>query len=366
MDAASSTSAPVFKFGPAAGFQAELKKRVEEYFVRTGRSQHGGFRLGLKAIIITAWLIASYSLLVFGAQTWWQAALLALSLGLAMAAVGFNIQHDGNHGSFSEYRWVNLMTGAGLDLLGGSSYMWRIQHNVLHHSYTNLAGADHDIDTGGLGRLSPAQGLRRFPRFQQFYLWPLYATIVLKWQLVDDFRQLITGRLGPQRIHRPRKWDLAGFLAGKAVFFFLAFVLPSLYHPFWKVLVAYAGTMLVVGFLLAVIFQLAHSVQETAHPAFTGSARIPEEWAVHQARTTADFARKNSFLSWYIGGLNFQVEHHLFPRISHVHYPAIAPIVEEVSRSFGVPYAEHPTLGAAVASHFRFLREMGHPSVQPA
>jgi linoleoyl-CoA desaturase len=366
MDAANSTLAPVFRFGPAAGFHAELKNRVEEYFVRTGGSQHGGFRLGLKAIIITIWLAASYCLLVFGAETWWQAALLALSLGLAMAAVGFNIQHDGNHGSFSRYRGINRLTGAGLDLLGGSSYMWRLQHNVLHHSFTNLAGADHDIDTGGFGRLSPAQALKRFHRFQQFYLWALYATIVIKWQLFDDFHQWITGRLGPQRIRRPGKWELAGMLAGKAAFFFLAFVLPSFYHPFWTVLVVYAGAMMVVGFLLAVIFQLAHSVQEAAHPAYTESARIPEEWAVHQVRTTVDFARSNRFLAWYIGGLNFQVEHHLFPKISHVHYPAIAPIVEDVSRSFGVHYTVHPTLGAAVASHHRFLRQMGRPSVQAA
>ena len=210
MDAECSVSAPVFKFGPAAGFQAELKKRVQEYFIRAGRSQHGGFRLGLKAIIITVWLTASYCLLVFGAETWWQTAVLALSLSLAMAAVGFNIQHDGNHESFSKYRWVNRLRGAGLDLLGGSSYMWRLQHNVFHHSYANLAGADHDIDTGGIGRLSPAQGLRRFHRFQQFYLWPPYATVALKWQLFDDFHQLITGRLSSRsasdrrRNHRRR------------------------------------------------------------------------------------------------------------------------------------------------------------------
>ena len=104
MDTASPTSAPVFKFGPAAGFHTELKERVEEYFVRTGRSQHGGVRLGLKAVIITVWLTASYCLLVFGAETWSQTALLALSLSLAMAAVGFNIQHDKNHESFSKYR----------------------------------------------------------------------------------------------------------------------------------------------------------------------------------------------------------------------------------------------------------------------
>jgi len=364
MEAVNATLAPVFKFGPATGFKAELKRQVEEYFVRSGRSAHGGLRLGLKALFITAWLTVSYCLLVFSAESWWQAALLALSLGLAMAAVGFNIQHDGNHGSFSEYRWANRLMGAGLDLLGGSSYLWCFQHNVLHHSYTNLAGADHDIDTGGFGCLSPAQALRRIHRFQQVYLWPLYATIALKWQLFDDFHQLATGHIGPQRIPRPRKWDLVGILGGKIVFFGFAFVLPSFFHPFWIVLVVYAGAMLVVGFLLAVIFQLAHSVGEAVHPGYRESAQIAEEWAVHQVRTTVDFARGNRLLAWYIGGLNFQVEHHLFPRISHVHYPAIAPIVEEVSRRFGIAYAAHPTFGAALASHQRFLREMGHASAE--
>jgi linoleoyl-CoA desaturase len=358
--------APVYKFGPATGFHAELKRRVDEHFDRTGQSVHGGARLGLKTAIIAAWLAASYYYLVFGAETWWQVSLSALSLGLAIAAVGFNIQHDGNHGSFSDHPWVSRLAGAGLDLLGGSSYMWRMQHNVLHHSYTNLALADHDIDTGGFGRLSPAQNLRSFHRFQQFYLWPLYATIALKWQWFDDFHQFATGRIGPQRIPRPRKTDLAGLITGKIVFLLLALVLPSFYHPFWKVLAVYVGTMLVVGFLLAVIFQLAHSVGEAVHPGYTASARIPEEWAVHQVWTTVDFARGNKLLAWYIGGLNFQVEHHLFPKISHVHYPAIAPIVEETCRRFGVRYTAHATFGAAIASHQRFLREMGHVPAQAA
>jgi len=359
MKAFTAPAAPTFKFGPAVGFHAELKRQVEDYFTRTGRSSRGGWQLAFKSFIIMAWLAASYCLLVFRAEAWWHAVPLAASLGLAMAAVGFNIQHDGNHGSFSERGWVSRVAGAGLDLLGGSSYLWRFQHNVLHHSFTNLAGADHDIDTGGFGRLSPAQDLRRFHRFQHVYLWFLYATLVLKWQLFDDFHGLATGRMGLQRIPPPGKGDLVLFMGGKILFFGLAFVLPSFYHPIWVVLIVYTGTMLLVGFLLAVIFQLAHSVGEAAHPAYTESARIPEEWAVHQVRTTVDFARGNRLLAWYIGGLNFQVEHHLFTRISHIHYPAISPIVEEVSRRFGLRYSAHPTFGAAVASHQRFLRDMG-------
>lgn len=351
--------APTFRFAAAAGFQAELKRRVDEYFARSGHNPRGGALLYAKAAFIALWLVGSYLLLVFAAATWWQAALLALSLGLATAATGFNIQHDGNHGSFSDHRWLNGVTSFALDVIGGSSYVWRYQHNILHHTYTNLAGADYDIDTGGVGRLSPAQRKRWFHRFQQFYLWPMYATIGLKWQLVDDFVQVVGGRIGPQPIPRPRGWDLVGFLAGKAAFLSLAVVVPALFHPLWVVLVVYASMMLVVGFLLAVVFQLAHSVEEAEHPELVTSARLPHEWAAHQITTTVDFARDNPVVTWLVGGLNYQIEHHLFPRVAHVHYPALSRIVEETCSRFGIRYAAHRTFFAAVVSHYRFLRAMG-------
>jgi len=252
-----------------------------------------------------------------------------------------------------------------LDAIGGSSYVWRFKHNILHHSYTNLAGVDDDIELGALGRLSPAHRHLWFHRFQHLYIWPLYTTVALKWQLVDDFVRVARGRIGPQRFPRPRGWDLVGLIGGKTFALSLALLVPALFHPLWIVLVVYLGTMMTIGFLLAVVFQLAHSVREAEHPDLPPDvARIESEWAVHQVRTTVDFARANPVLTWFLGGLNFQVVHHLFPRVSHVHYPALARIVEEVSAKHGVRYVAHRSFLGAVASHFLFLREMGRAPVR--
>ncbi len=352
--------APQVRFAPPAGFQAELRARVEEYFARNGCSERGGFRLVMKALIILGWAVASYILLVFVVNPWPLVVLCALSLALAIAAIGFNIQHDGGHGAFSERKWLNALTALTLDGIGGSSYVWRFKHNVFHHSYTNVADVDDDINLGPLGRLSPAQKRYWWHRFQQYYIWPLYGFVALKWQLVDDFVHIAQGRIGSQKFPRPRGWNLVGVIAGKLLFLTVAFVIPALRHPLWKVLLLYGTMMVFTGFVLAIIFQLAHTVREAQHPVLLGDIRrVGKEWAIHQIETTVDFARNNRVLSWFIGGLNFQIEHHLFARISHLHYPQLAQIVEDVSRRFGVRYTAHRSFFAAVASHFRFLRDMG-------
>lgn len=316
----------------------------------------------LDAIIVTVWLLGSYLGLVFLAGAWWQVLLLGASLSCAIAAVGFKIQHDGNHGAFSERRWVNRLTGLGLDAIGGSSYIWRQKHNLLHHGYTNLAGADNDIDLGLLGRLSPAQPYRSWHRYQHIYLWPLYSLLAIKWQWLDDFSKLWLGRIGRQPFPRPKGWDLAGLVFGKAFAFTAALVVPALFHPLQRVLPVYLSIMALTGLLLAVVFQLAHSVGEADHPRIAaGEGRVGHDWAVHQVLTTVDFARKNPLITWFVGGLNFQVEHHLFPRIAHVHYPALSRIVETVCARRGVRYNAHRSFFAALAAHFRFLREMGRP-----
>ena len=209
--------------------------------------------------------------------------------------------------------------------MGGSSYFWARKHNTIHHSYANITGHDDDINLGFLGRLSPHQKRLKFHRFQHFYLWVLYGFLPIKWHVYDDFRDLATGRVGGNRFARPKGWDLAVFIGGKTFFFSLAFVVPLLMHPAWAVLLLYITASLVEGMVLSVVFQLAHCVQEAAFPLpRPDTGRMETAWAVHQVETTVDFARGNRLLSWFIGGLNFQIEHHLFPRICHVHYPALA------------------------------------------
>jgi linoleoyl-CoA desaturase len=348
------------KFDASDAFQRSLKARVDRYFRMTGRAQRDCWQMYLKTAIVMSWLGVSYGLLVFWAPAWWVAAPLAISLGIAAAAVGFNVQHDGGHRAYSRRPWVNRLAALSLDLLGGSSYTWDHKHNTVHHTYANITGHDDDIDVGFLGRLSPHQRQRWFHRWQHFYLWVLYGLLPVKWQLYDDFRDVALGRIGAHRFARPRGWDLALFIGGKLVFLALAFGIPLLLHPLWAVLALYGLTCLVQGVLLSTVFQLAHVVEEAEFPMPEHeTGRMRRGWAAHQVCTTVSFARGNPVWTWLLGGLNFQVEHHLFPRICHVHYPRLSRLVERACRRFSLPYNAHDGFWAGVASHYRWLQRMG-------
>ena len=357
-----STNPQTVKFSRNDGFMSTLRARVDEYFDRTGKKQRDCARMYVKTATIFLWVGISYTLLVFWASAWWQAGLLAVCLGCALAAVGFNIQHDASHGSFSRSPIINRLLAMSLDGLGGSSYIWKWKHNVLHHSYTNIAGHDDDIELGGLGRLSPDIDRRWFHRFQHMYLWFLYGFIAVKWQVFDDFRNVAEAKIGTHKIPRPKGWDLAIFIFGKIFFFTAALVVPMMFHEWYTVLGVYGLVSFVQGVVLGVVFQLAHCVEEANFPKpDVETGHMENEWAIHQVLTTVDFARKSKVVGWYTGGLNFQIEHHLFPRISHVHYPAVAEIVEETCKEFDVPYADNETFLSAMASHYRFLKRMGKP-----
>ncbi len=317
----------------------------------------------LKTAIILLLFAGFYSLLVFVAASWWQALPLAAGLGLSIAAIGFNIEHDGSHNSYSDHDWINRLAAMTMDLIGASSYVWHWKHVVAHHTYVNITGHDTDIDIAFFGRLTPHQKRFKFHRWQHFYLWPLYGLNVIKWNLYDDFRDVFLGRVGPTRMPRPKRWQLAGFVGGKTLFLTLAFGLPLLVHSFWNVLLVYLLVVCLAGVLVSVVFQLAHCVEEAEFPMPQEDSGLMENaWAVHQAHTTLDFARQNKVESWLLGGLNFQIEHHLFPRICHVNYPAISKLVEQTCREFGVRYVEHTTFRAGLSSHFRWLRRMGAPT----
>ncbi len=352
----------VLKYPRDAGFHRELKRRVSDHFRRSGRSSQDSPRMVLKTAVLLVWFGGSYALLVVAAATWWQGLLLSGSLALAMAGVGFAIQHDANHGAYSRHKSVNRLMGMTLDMMGASSYLWHWKHNISHHTYTNLSGADDDIDLSPICRMAPAQPRYAWHRLQQFYMWPLYGLLIPKWHFVYDFKNVWRATIASNRFPRPRGADLVQLIAGKAVFFGWAFVLPMLFHPWWVVLLFYGATAFLLGIVLSVVFQLAHCVEEAQFPRVApGADHLQDEWAVHQVQTTVDFARTNRLLTWYVGGLNFQIEHHLFPRICHVHYPRIAGIVEAVCAEFGVRYTAHDRLLGAVSSHWRWLERMGRP-----
>ncbi|MFL5350695.1 MAG: fatty acid desaturase family protein [Hyalangium sp.] len=352
------------KFLESGPFHQSLKARVEQYLAASGRSPRDLPGMYLKSAAILGWFVASYAWLVFGAKGPWGAMGGCVSLGLAMAGIGFSVQHDANHGSYSERRLINRLFAWTLDVLGGSSYVWSWKHNIFHHSHPNVMGLDEDIDIQPLCRIAPGQRLNAAHRFQHLYIWLLYGLLPVKWHFIDDFRNLLSGRIGQQKMPRPSAWKLAGVLGGKLLFFGWALVLPALLHPLWMVALGYALTSLVLGVTLSTVFQLAHCVEEAEFPQVPeDSNTFPRDWAVHQVESTVDFARGSPLVSWYLGGLNFQVEHHLFPRVSHLHYPALSRIVEETCREHGVRYRSQQSVGTALRSHVRWLKRMGRPAL---
>ena len=316
----------------------------------------------LKCALFTVALALSWALLVFGSLPTWGMILSILIVGLSVAGIGFNVMHDGGHKSFSKHPWVNKLMAYSSDLVGASSYFWNVKHNHLHHTYVNIHGHDNDIDLGVLGRFSPEQPRLSHHRFQHLYMWFLYLFTTIKWNLYDDYQCLLNAQFGHHAIKRPTGYDRPAFWFGKFFFYSWAFVIPCLFHSVGVVLAVYFVASAVSGLTLALVFQLAHVLEEAEFPTPNQAAnRLDTEWSVHQIQTTINFSQANPVLSWFVGGLNFQIEHHLFPKISHVHYPALSPIVQQTCIEYGVSYSSHASVFQGLRSHYRHLKRLGKP-----
>lgn len=350
----------VIRFGPRSDFDRDLRKSVDAWFEESGTSRTGGWRMWTKTafLIGSLWsLIIAFWLLPF---SWATTFLLAIPTGLVMAGIGFAVQHDANHQAYSAKRGVNRLVGFALDMLGAASYNWKVKHNRIHHAYTNISGVDDDLEVGGLARFAPGQERKGFHRYQHIYMWFLYSLLTVRWYF-DDFMQIKQGHITNYPLKKPKGADLVQFLAGKVVFATWMWIVPAIVVGVGPMLVFFLVAEMVLGVTLAVIFQLAHCVEsaEFIVPEAEGTTRLEADFAMHQLNGTVDFARSNRLLTWYVGGLNFQVIHHLFPRVCHVHYPKIAQILEEVAARHGVGYRHVPTLSKAIAGHYRQLRRLG-------
>jgi len=351
------------KFRKKSGLRAELNRRVDAYFEETGISSASeGAAMWFKTLFLITTLATAWATLMIFATAWWQLVALAVVAGFAMAGIGFCVMHDGSHGAYSKSKAWNRIMASTLDLIGGSSYMWRFKHNVLHHTYPNIEGLDDDIEAQPFLRMAEGQRYRPWHALQHIYLWAAYALLPVKWHFVDDYRSILTGKINGQSFVRPKGAELALFLFGKSFFYTWVLVLPLLYHsPLW-VLAAYAIMASTAGVTLGTVFQLAHCVEGVEFTEIPMSGQMDNPWAEHQLATTANFSPKSRFLTWYLGGLNYQVEHHLFPRVGHTHYPAISKIVQEVCAEFGVKHRTQPTLWNALAAHVGYLKSLGHPA----
>ena len=332
-------------------FFNELRSRVNSYFKENKISKHGNWNMKLKTVFMLSLTFIPFTLILTGiASSVWMVYLMWVLVGLGTSGIGLSIMHDANHGAYSKNDTINKLLGYLFNLIGSYHINWKIQHNVLHHSFTNVDGYDEDIDTPVM-RFTPHQKRKSMHKFQAYYASFFYSIMTLNWIVNKDFKQL-------KRYADDNLLEAQGLTFGKALtttilikigYFSLMLALPmylsdlAWYHTLLGFFVMHG----VCGLTLAYIFQTAHVIEETDFPKLDGNNNLENNWAIHQMRTTANFANRSRVFSWFIGGLNYQIEHHLFPNICHVHYRKISKIVKETAKEFNVPYHQHKTfLGA--------------------
>lgn len=354
------------RFSPKIGrdFASTLNKRVRQYFKENDISRHANTNMVLKTIFMVSLYFIPLGFLLSGLiQNVWIVFLMYTIMGLGTAGIGLSIMHDANHGAYSKNEQVNRWLGKILNLIGGYAPTWKIQHNILHHSYTNIQGYDEDIHPPGFMRFTPDEERKPIHRFQHIYAWFFYGLMTFTWITSKDFAALY--RYKKMGLTKTENVNFNALLleciASKIFYYTTVLVLPLLIIDisWWLIPIFIFIKHFIAGLALAMIFQPAHVVPETNFHATPEDLSIENNFAIHQMETTANFAPKSRILYWLVGGLNYQVEHHLFPNICHVHYKKLSKIVRETAEEFNVPYNTHSTFFRAIVFHNRMLKSLG-------
>ncbi len=357
--------APNLKFANhQQDFFTTLSQRVNQYFKSNGIERTANSEMVFKTIFMFMLYFIPYFVIISGGVTniWWQLGMCVV-MGLGLAGIGLSVMHDANHGSYSTKNWVNNLLGLSLNLVGGHAFNWKVQHNVLHHTYTNVHEVDEDISPRGVLRMAPTSRWIPIHRYQHMYAWVFYGLMTFVWVLAKDFSRLVKyekdGLVKRNKSTAAAEWS--AMLVSKALYFGYILVVPMLLLPlaWWQVLIGFFVMHYVAGFILAIIFQPAHVVDGTEYPLPDGDGKLENNWAIHQLLTTTNFGHKEKLFSWYVGGLNYQVEHHLFPNVCHVHYRKLATIVEQTAAEFGLPYKTKERFWDALVAHARQLKMLG-------
>lgn len=343
-------------------FFTTVKKRVDAYFKENNISKHANGEMYFKTLFFGGGAVLLYCLIIFGGFNLYGIWGLAAILGVFCACIGFNISHDAIHGAYSSKRWLNNAIGMiSFNILGGNDHVWRMTHNLVHHTYTNIPGHDEDIDVApGLVRLSPEEELKPHMKFQHFYALPLYGLASLSWVFRKDYKKFFQKKIG-QTVNEYRPIDFFNLFFFKGLNYLLFIVVPLLVLDitWWQFIIGFVTMHMFFGLTLGLVFQLAHVVEGPEFPTPNELGNIEEVWAIHQMRTTANFAMNSWLANFICGGLNMQIEHHLFPLVCHTHYRQVSKIVKATAHEFGVPYHENKTFWGATKSHLRMLKKFG-------
>jgi len=345
-------------FAPKSAFWREVKAVARDHLAveeSRGRPTVGDPRLMRKSAVILVWFALSYAALLC-APTLSAAVFATISFAFAASTLGFCVFHDANHGTLFRRPKENLMAARLCSvLLGPSRHFWVHKHQGLHHRQPNVFGWDDDLETRGFLRLSPASAWETRFRRQEYKVLLYYGLNTLEWLFWKDFRCLASGRLNawhPVRLSRSEQVEL---LVCKGLYLLLVVMPPFLLLPLTWSVITFILFHFVLSWLLALVFQIAHLTPGMEF----GGVRAGDDWAMHQIRTTADFATSSRLTTWFTGGLNHQIEHHLFPNVAHSHYPALRPIVRAVAERQGLQCHDLGGIRSATAQHFALLKALG-------
>ena len=318
----------------------------------------------IKTFCMLSIYFVPYILMMTGVfASFWMVFACWMVMGIGMAGIGLSVMHDANHGAYSKNRNLNTIIGQVIWFIGGSSVNWKIQHNVLHHSFTNVDHMDEDLEAVHFLRFSPHKKRLGIHKLQHIYAWFFYGFMTIMWATTKDFKQL--ARYKRKDLIKTQKKSFSALMTElvivKTGYYILFVILPMILLPFpwWQTLLSFLAMHFVAGFILAIIFQPAHVMPDTAFPLPDDQGNMENKWAIHQLMTTVNFAPKSRLFSWYVGGLNFQIEHHLFPNVCHVHYKKISEIVRKTAEEFSLPYYSKPTFFDALMAHKNFLKQLG-------
>lgn len=349
-------------------FYLTAKKRVDDYFKTNNISRYGNANMVIKTIFMFALYFTPFFLLILNVfDSGWIQALLCVLMGLGMSGIGLSVMHDANHGSYSRNQKINNLMSLSMNFIGGSSLNWQLQHNNLHHTYTNIHEHDEDIAPLGFLRFEPHAPYKKIHKYQFLYAWFFYGLMTMMWATTKDFSQLKRyhkmGLLAVKKTTYKKQFTL--LVLNKIFYLAFSLGLPLILFngPWYLVFVGWAIMHFTCGLVLALIFQPAHVVDLTEFPLPDSNGNMQDDWAAHQLKTTTNFAQKSWAFSWFVGGLNFQVEHHLFPNICHVHYKKLAPIIQQTAQEFNLPYHSKKTFIGALASHAKLLYALGQPKL---
>jgi len=338
-----------------------LRQRTDAYFEENNITRYANGKMVFKTIFMIALYFIPFILSLTVVESAWAYFGLWLVMGLGMAGIGLSIMHDANHGSYSSNKVVNYGLGYLVNFVGGCAAFWKMQHNVLHHTYTNIHGHDEDISRTKIIRMSPHAPHIPMHKYQHYYAWFLYGLMTLTWTLNKEFQQLgefkERGLLDGKGVYAKFVTEL---LLTKVLYHAYIWGLPLLFAPVsvGVIIGSFLSMHFVAGLILGLVFQPAHVITDNEFPLPDDKGNIENTWAINQIRTTANFAPSGGLFSWYVGGLNYQIEHHLFPHICHIHYKELSKIVEQTAKEFKLPYVSEPTWFSAIANHGRMLKQL--------